>query len=163
MQAVATNERRDLETPRKEGMGYRRDYIGTPGTIEAGPQAFLVERPYAGARINPHFHDVDQFQIIIRGDGRIGSPICTDLADNGLSFVVIEKNAELIAQAEEMDYCIIRGDATSDTTLKQAGIESAAGVVAALSADKDECGLDALRSAREDADDPVALLPSVVL
>ena len=34
------------------------------------PQAFLVELPYAGARVNPHFHDVDQFQVIVAGSGR---------------------------------------------------------------------------------------------
>ncbi|NIA13368.1 MAG: response regulator [Nitrospiraceae bacterium] len=74
---------------------------------------------------------------VVCGFGRIGGSICSDLAEKGLPFVVIEKKEELAAQAEEKDYCIIRGDATSDSVLKQAGVESAAGVVAALSADKD--------------------------
>lgn len=85
MQAVADTEANVRETVRKEGTGYRRDYIGTPGKVSAGPQAFLVERPYAKARIDPHFHDIDQFQVVVAGDGRIGKmevrPITFQYAD----------------------------------------------------------------------------------
>jgi hypothetical protein len=52
--------------------GQRHAYIGEPGDPNASAQAFLVVRPYAGARIEPHFHDVDQFQVVVEGDGRIG-------------------------------------------------------------------------------------------
>ena len=65
MRAVANTEARVKEIVRKDGIGRRRDYIGSPGTVDNSPQAFLVERPYAGARINPHFHDVDQFQVVV--------------------------------------------------------------------------------------------------
>ncbi len=85
MQAVANVEARVKEIVRKDGIGRRRDYIGSPGTVDNSPQAFLVERPYAGARINPHFHDVDQFQVVVKGDGRIGKkevrPITFQYAD----------------------------------------------------------------------------------
>jgi hypothetical protein len=59
MRAVATAEADVRETVRKDGVGRRSDYFGTPGTISVEPQGFLVERPYAGARIDPHFHDID--------------------------------------------------------------------------------------------------------
>ena len=85
MQAVANLEARVKEIVRKDGIGRRRDYIGSPGTVDNSPQAFLVERPYAGARINPHFHDVDQFQVVVKGDGRIGKkevkPVTFQYAD----------------------------------------------------------------------------------
>jgi len=85
MQAVARNEAEIHESQRKGGVGRRHDYIGTPGEIEDRPQAFLVVRPYANARIEPHFHDVDQFQIVVAGDGRIGKkavrPITFQYAD----------------------------------------------------------------------------------
>jgi hypothetical protein len=35
------------------------------------PQGFLVEQP-AGAITRPHFHEVDQFQVIVDGDGKLG-------------------------------------------------------------------------------------------
>ena len=85
MRAVATAEADVRETVRKDGVGRRSDYFGTPGTISVEPQGFLVERPYAGARIDPHFHDIDQFQVIVAGDGRIGKkevrPITFQYAD----------------------------------------------------------------------------------
>lgn len=109
MQAVANVEARVKEIVRKDGIGRRRDYIGSPGTVDNKPQAFLVERPYAGARINPHFHDVDQFQVVVRGDGRIGKkevkPVTFQYADaftpygpivardNGISFFTLRNVA----------------------------------------------------------------------
>jgi len=35
------------------------------------PQGFLVEQP-PGAVTNPHFHETNQFQVIVGGDGRFG-------------------------------------------------------------------------------------------
>ena len=85
MQAVASTEADVKVTKRAAGIGARHDYIGEPGRIDANPQAFLVVRPYAGARIEPHFHDVDQFQVVVAGDGRIGKkevrPITFQYAD----------------------------------------------------------------------------------
>ena len=50
-----------------------------------GPQGFLVDLSEPGATVEPHFHDVDQFQIIVRGGGKLGSsdakPVCFHYAD----------------------------------------------------------------------------------
>lgn len=85
MRAVATAEANVREVVRKDGVGRRSDYFGEPGMISTEPQGFLVERPYAGARIDPHFHDIDQFQVIVAGDGRIGKkevrPVTFQYAD----------------------------------------------------------------------------------
>ncbi|MBL4720712.1 MAG: hypothetical protein JKY20_06235, partial [Alphaproteobacteria bacterium] len=85
MEMVSSTESRIVETRRKDGVGQRRDYFGTAGNMIEGPQGFLVERPYAGARIDPHFHDIDQFQVIVAGDGRIGKkevmPVTFQYAD----------------------------------------------------------------------------------
>jgi len=72
MKAIAATEADIKEVVRKDGVGRRSDYFGTPGMVTAEPQGFLVERPYANARIDPHFHDIDQFQVVVAGDGRIG-------------------------------------------------------------------------------------------
>jgi hypothetical protein len=86
MQSVSVDESRTRDVKRPDGnTGRRSDYFGSPGIVDAQPQAFLVELPYAGARVNPHFHDIDQFQVIVAGDGRIGkkllAPITFQYAD----------------------------------------------------------------------------------
>ena len=85
MQAVASGEAREKTIVRPEGTGRRFDYIGSPGTIDANPQAFLVDRLYPGARIDPHFHDIDQFQIVVAGDCTMGKkaagPVTFQYAD----------------------------------------------------------------------------------
>lgn len=85
MHVIASTEASVTETPRAEGIARRRDYVGSGGTITPGPQAFLVERLYPQARIDPHFHDVDQFQVVVVGDGRIGKkpvgPVTFQYAD----------------------------------------------------------------------------------
>ena len=105
MRTVASTETIIKEMKRAGGIGARRDYIGAPGSLEAGPQAFLVERPYPNPRVAPHFHDIDQFQVIVAGDGRMGKkevkPITLQYADaftpygpivgrdNGISFFTL--------------------------------------------------------------------------
>lgn len=85
MRATAASEADVKEIVRKDGVGRRRDYFGTSGRITMAPQGFLVERPYANARINPHFHDIDQFQVVVAGDGHIGKkavrPVTFQYAD----------------------------------------------------------------------------------
>lgn len=85
MHAVARSEARIKDVKVAGGMGQRWGYLGEPGQLSQSAQAFLVVRPFAGARIEPHFHDVDQFQVIIEGDGRIGKkavrPITFQYAD----------------------------------------------------------------------------------
>jgi hypothetical protein len=85
MQAVANSEAREVEVIRPEGTGRRFDYIGSPGLIDARPQAFLVDRLYPGARIDPHFHDIDQFQVVVEGECRMGkkpaNPVTFQYAD----------------------------------------------------------------------------------
>jgi hypothetical protein len=101
MQAISSTEAVVKETPRADGTGRRRDYIGSGGKIAPGPQAFLVERLYANARIDPHFHDVDQFQIVVQGDGRIGkkpvAPVTFQYADAYTPYGPIVANAAGIA------------------------------------------------------------------
>lgn len=75
MRAVAKSEARIKHVQVAGGVGERHGYIGEPGELTQAAQAFLVVRRFAGARIEPHFHDVDQFQVVIEGDGRIGKKV----------------------------------------------------------------------------------------
>lgn len=84
------------------------DYIGSFAHKTAGPQAYLVRQsaPVLGA----HFHEVDQFQVIMNGAGALGreravrglvhytdaytpyGPIEAD-ADGGLEYFTLRRNA----------------------------------------------------------------------
>jgi len=86
MFTVAASEGKVVNVKRADGVQSRRvDYIGSPGLIDANPQAFLVDRLYPGARIPPHFHDIDQFQVVVDGDCSMGkknaAPVTFQYAD----------------------------------------------------------------------------------
>ena len=54
---------------------------------------------------------------IVCGYGRIGGTICAELEKAGFPFVLIETNDALLADAEKLDFCFIRGNATADSSL----------------------------------------------
>jgi hypothetical protein len=60
------------------GLDYEiTDYLGGHGYTgdvadASAPQAYIVHLRTPGGVIEPHYHDVDQFQVVVRGDGRIG-------------------------------------------------------------------------------------------
>jgi hypothetical protein len=85
MYAVSSHEAREVKTERPEGTNRRIDYIGSPGIIDALPQAFYVDRLYKNARIDPHFHDIDQYQVVVDGSCKMGKkaadPITFQYAD----------------------------------------------------------------------------------
>ena len=67
---------------RKTGNGWHTTYIGkNRNTLKEGeappaddalyPMAFLVEKE-AAAVVKPHFHQADQYQVIVQGSGRLG-------------------------------------------------------------------------------------------
>ncbi|RMF93014.1 MAG: potassium channel protein [Nitrospinota bacterium] len=74
---------------------------------------------------------------IVCGFGRMGSFVCRELHAQGLPFVVVERNAELIQEIEEEHFLYVRGDATDDDVLLQAGIERAKGLVSSVASDAD--------------------------
>ena len=70
---------------------------------------------------------------IICGYGRMGKIICRELMEKDLKFVVIEKKPALFPDKE--DILIVKGDATRDEVLKEAGIEKAKGLISVLPTD----------------------------
>jgi voltage-gated potassium channel len=69
---------------------------------------------------------------IICGYGRMGKIISKELREEGVQFLVIEKRT---AQPEEEGVLILKGDATRDETLHEAGIDRAAGLISVLPSD----------------------------
>lgn len=81
------------------------------------------------AKLKEHF--------ILCGFGRVGQEIARTLVEEGVPFVVIDKDRDSIASAEKDGYLHILADATSDEVLKEAGIERARGLISAVGSDSD--------------------------
>jgi len=81
------------------------------------------------AKLKDHF--------ILCGYGRVGQEIAQAFSEEGVPFVIIANNEQHISKADKEGYLYIFGDATSDEVLKEAGIERAHGLVAAVGSDTD--------------------------
>ena len=71
---------------------------------------------------------------IICGAGRVGRSTARELAVQSVPFVIVDEHLEK-ADVLEKDWLFMAGDATHEKTLQQAGIERAAGLVAAITTD----------------------------
>ncbi|MBW4440781.1 MAG: NAD-binding protein [Plectolyngbya sp. WJT66-NPBG17] len=70
--------------------------------------------------------------VIICGFGRMGQILARKLADMQVPFVVIDNNADRIEQAESQGYLVYTGNATDDTVLHRAGIDTARALATVL-------------------------------
>jgi voltage-gated potassium channel len=70
--------------------------------------------------------------VIVCGWGRVGRAVAHDLVRDGKDVVVVDVDADRV---RTLDTPTVVGDATLDTTLRAAGIEHAAALVAALEGD----------------------------
>jgi len=71
---------------------------------------------------------------IVCGFGRMGKIISREFRAKGVDFIVIEKDP-VSAGLEDKGVLFVRGDATRDEILKEAGIESATGLISVLPTD----------------------------
>ncbi|MGQ9653475.1 MAG: potassium channel family protein [Thermodesulfobacteriota bacterium] len=74
---------------------------------------------------------------IVCGFGRIGQSICQELSLAEVPFVVVEKDPSHLQKIEQEGFLGILGDATSEETLTEAGIERAKALIPAASTDAD--------------------------
>jgi len=79
------------------------------------------------ANINDHY--------IVCGLGRVGSHIAKELATEGVKFVGIDKDEDLVKAAIAKGYTAIVGDCTKEEVLSRAKLAKARGLVAALGQD----------------------------
>lgn len=63
--------------------------------------------------------------VIVVGFGRIGVMLAKELKSGGIGFVVVEQNEKRAAEARELGYLCLAGDATDETALRNAGIARA--------------------------------------
>jgi voltage-gated potassium channel len=72
---------------------------------------------------------------LICGFGRVGQQIAQDLKNARASFVVIDDNPEMRAEAGERGVLLVEGRGSDDEVLKEAGIERARAVIACMDSD----------------------------
>lgn len=76
--------------------------------------------------------------VIIIGFGRNGEQVAMELSDYGLDFVIIDKRENVINRIrEDEELLYIRGDATHEDVLKQAGVDHARALIATTPNDAD--------------------------
>lgn len=73
--------------------------------------------------------------VIICGLGRMGRLLSRDLSLQGKAFVVIDADADRIAEAGNIGWLAVHGDATEEEVLLSAGIEHARSLVTTLPSD----------------------------
>lgn len=78
-----------------------------------------------------------QGHVVLCGAGRVGRVLAGEVASRGVPLVVIDSDSDRLAAAERAGGIGLPGDARSDDTLREAGIERAGTLVAALASDAD--------------------------
>src|SRR5690348_13864030 len=69
---IAKRNRQQETTRGSQRTQWRIEYLGTRSNkIEGEPQAFIAEMD-ANGTVKPHFHQVDQFQVLVDGSGTLG-------------------------------------------------------------------------------------------
>ena len=84
--------------------------------------------------------------IVVVGHGPVGRTICGILADNGLTPVVVEMNAETVGRLKAAGIRTVHGDAARRDVLESAGVARAGGLVITAS---DAPYAEIVRAARE--------------
>src|SRR4030042_4759246 len=74
---------------------------------------------------------------ILCGYGRVGEEIARTFKEEEIPFIIIDNRPDCIARLEKAGYIYLQGDATQDEVLKNAGIERARGLIAAVGTDTD--------------------------
>jgi len=90
--------------------------------------------------------------VIVCGAGSTGRNVIEELLKTGRPVIAVDMNEDILKELQEKhpgtDFAYVVGDATEDEVMEQINIKEAAGLVAALSSDKDNLYLTV--SARQD-------------
>jgi len=95
-----------------------------------------IRNIFKGYRVNKEISKLSD-HIIICGLGRNGRQAVRELSAEGVPFVVIESNEDVVNKSHEThpDVLVLQGDATEEESLKAAALDKAAGVITALADD----------------------------
>lgn len=78
-----------------------------------------------------------QNHYIVCGYGRVGAEVARHLSIEGVPFLVIDLDGPSLANAAALGYTVVTGNAANSEVLQQAGIRSAACLIAAVNTDAD--------------------------
>jgi voltage-gated potassium channel len=112
--------------------------VGTVGYTLVSAVEFMIENSLSGMMGRRKMRkDIENMlgHYILCGYGRVGQHIADDLKRADATFVIIERDPAAAERASDLGFLVIKADATSDETLREAGIENARGLVSALSSD----------------------------
>jgi voltage-gated potassium channel Kch len=127
---VGYGEVRPIDTPYLHGVTIATMILGCTGMILVTGvlvQVFTVSQIRELLGTNRVKNDIDRLKdhTIVCGFGRIGVMLAKDLAAGGAAFVVLERNDKRFAEARELGYLCLQGDATDENALIAAGVERA--------------------------------------
>lgn len=94
-------------------------------------------RDFAGKRRMEKRIQALERHVIVCGYGHVGQYVCADLLGGGVAVVVIDRQLGSLAAAQDAGAYPVLGDATTDATLKRAGIERARALIAVAGTDPD--------------------------
>jgi voltage-gated potassium channel len=75
--------------------------------------------------------------LIVCGYGRMGRLVCAQFSSQGIPYVLLERQAELLEDFDMAHGIALHGDATSDELLLRAGVERARALVTVVASDAD--------------------------
>lgn len=78
-----------------------------------------------------------QNHVIVCGYGRNGMQVCSELKKENCPFVIIEHDEKVIKQLQDLEIPYIEGNATDESVLKQARIDTARAIITTLPEDAD--------------------------
>lgn len=95
----------------------------------------IIERQLDWERVMDRKANALSDHFIIVGFGRIGHTVCQRLHEEGIPFVVVDRNRELSEQAARSGYVTIVKDATNDDVLEHCGIRRSRGLACLTTSD----------------------------
>lgn len=102
--------------------------------------AFMVEgemgRLFGRRHVQKQLHRLSGHYVVC-GFGRMGRALCEALRAKDVPFVLIEHDAAKTAEAEQLGYLYLTGDALEEQTLEQARLDTAKGLASCLRSDAD--------------------------
>jgi len=110
----------------------------TYGAVQFGEQAYRAKlHEWLARRKMDTTISSMRGHFIICGFGRMGRAICQRLAEQGVQFVVVDRDPEALAECRERGWPWLVGDATHDETLLTAGIHHARALSSVLGLDSE--------------------------
>jgi len=108
--------------------------FGTVGIVAEAVLSEAVSGRREAKRMTEAIDDLRD-HLILCGYGRVGSTVARELTHGGERFVVVDINVESLDAARADGYLVVKGDATTDAVLHEAGITRARGLITTIDSD----------------------------